>query len=56
MNVNTRVIDAVKLQTRIHREPGLDGYQSVADIARDQRLVPTTTAALAVTLAELDLR
>ncbi len=50
------VIDAVKLNTRIHRDPGPDGYRSVADFARDQRLVPGATPALAVTLAELDLR
>jgi Uma2 family endonuclease len=50
------VIDAVKLVTRIHRDPGQDGYQSVTDFARDQRLVPAATPALAVTLAELKLR
>jgi Uma2 family endonuclease len=50
------VIDAVKLRTHIHREPGPDGYRSVADFSRDQRLEPTATPALAVTLAELDPR
>lgn len=50
------VIDAVKLDTRIHRDPGPGGYRSVADFARDRRLVPAATPALAVTLAALELR
>lgn len=50
------VIDAVKLNTRIHREPDSAGYRSVSDLASNQRLVPAATAALAVTLAELKLR
>jgi Uma2 family endonuclease len=50
------VIDAVKLGTRIHREPGPDGYRSVADCVPDQRLVPQADAALAVTLSALELR
>jgi Uma2 family endonuclease len=50
------VIDAVKLDTRVHREPGPDGYGSIADFARDQCLVPGVAPELAVTLAALDLR
>jgi Uma2 family endonuclease len=50
------VIDAVKLNTRIHRDPGSTGYRSVSDFASNQRLVPAATSALAVTLAELKLR
>jgi Uma2 family endonuclease len=41
------VIDAVKLQTRIHREPTPTGYRSVADFAPGQRLVPASTPTLA---------
>ncbi len=50
------VIDAVKLETRVHRDPGPDRYRSVADFARDQRLVPAAASELSVTLAALDLR
>jgi len=50
------VIDAVKLQTRIHRDPTPTGYRSVADFAPGQSLVPTATPALAVVLSQLDLR
>ena len=50
------VIDAVKLNTRIHREPGSTGYRSVTDFAPNQRLMPAAAPALAVTLAELKLR
>ena len=35
------VIDAVKLQTRVHREPTPTGYSSVVDFSSTQRLVPT---------------
>jgi Uma2 family endonuclease len=50
------VIDAVKLETRIHREPTPTGYRSLADLPSNQRLVPAAAAALAVTLSELELR
>lgn len=50
------VIDAVKLNTRIHRQPEPTGYRSVSDFASTQRLVPAATPALAVTVAELKLR
>ena len=50
------MIDAVKLQTRVHREPAPTGYRSVVDFSSSQRLVPTLAPSLAVVLAELDLR
>lgn len=50
------VIDAVTLQTRIHREPTPTGYRSVVDLPPSQRLVPALVPALAVVLSELDLR
>jgi Uma2 family endonuclease len=50
------VIDAVKLQTHVHRDPAPTGYRSVAMFAPDQRLVPHAEPSLAVTLVELELR
>jgi Uma2 family endonuclease len=50
------VIDAVKLVTRIHRDPASDGYRSIVDLPSDQRLVPSTAPPLAVALSALDLR
>jgi Uma2 family endonuclease len=49
------VIDAVKLDTRIHREPSATGYRSLTDLPPTQRLVPVADPALAVTLSELEL-
>ena len=49
------VIDAVKLMTRIHREPTPTGYRIIADLPPGERLVPSLVPALAVTLADLDL-
>ena len=49
------VIDAVKLITRIHREPGATGYGSVLVVAKDRPLLPQADPALAVTLGDLDL-
>jgi Uma2 family endonuclease len=49
------VIDAVKLRTRIHREPTASGYGSIVDASPGERLVPTLVPALAVTLSELEL-
>jgi Uma2 family endonuclease len=49
------VIDAVTLQTRIHREPTPTGYRSVVDLPSSQRLVPGSAPALAVILSELEL-
>ena len=50
------VIDAVNLITYIHSKPGPDGYGDRVEFKPDDRLVPEVSAALAVTLAELDLR
>jgi Uma2 family endonuclease len=49
------VIDAVKLATRIHRDPGAGGYRSIVDRPASERLVPEEIPALAVTLAALEL-
>jgi Uma2 family endonuclease len=49
------VIDAVTLQTRMHREPTPTGYRSVVDLPASQRLVPGFAPALAVVLSELEL-
>ncbi|MEA2841488.1 MAG: hypothetical protein QOF41_2818 [Methylobacteriaceae bacterium] len=50
------VIHAVTLQTRIHREPSLVGYRSVVDLPPTETLVPPLLPALAVRLADLELR
>ena len=50
------VIDAVKLVTRIHRDPTPTGYRTIADLPPSQRIVPLAAPELAVTFAELDLR
>jgi Uma2 family endonuclease len=49
------VIHAVRLETRIHREPSLTGYQSALDLPADQPLKPVFAPELAVTLADLEL-
>jgi Uma2 family endonuclease len=49
------VIDAVTLQTRVHREPTPTGYRSVVDFPPSQRLVPGLAPGLAVVLSELEL-
>jgi Uma2 family endonuclease len=49
------VMDAVKLTTRIHRDPTPTGYRSVIDLPPSQQLVPKAVPALAVVLAALDL-
>ena len=49
------VIDAVKLVTHIHRDPGPEGYRSVTECAANARLVPQALPDLAVTLAQLEL-
>jgi Uma2 family endonuclease len=50
------VIDAVRLETRIHRAPSPDGYREIADFRPGDSLVPQAAPELAVTLAALDLR
>ncbi len=49
------VIDAVSLQTHIHRDPTPQGYQAVLTAPSDRRIVPQTAPDLAVTLAALEL-
>lgn len=49
------VIDAVKLQTRIHRDPASGTYRSIIDRPASERLVPREIPALAVTLSALEL-
>jgi Uma2 family endonuclease len=50
------VIHAVTLQTRIHREPSPTGYRSIVDLPSTETLVPEFVPAVAVRLADLDLR
>jgi Uma2 family endonuclease len=49
------VIDAVKLQSRIHRAPTPTGYGTVLDLSPRQSLVPEIDPALSVVLGELEL-
>ncbi len=49
------VIHAVRLETRVHRNPSLTGYQSMIDLPSDQPLAPAFAPELAVILAELEL-
>lgn len=49
------VIDARKLETRVHREPTPSGYRFVADLPPNQSLVPQMDLALTVALGELEL-
>jgi Uma2 family endonuclease len=50
------VINAITLQTRIHRQPAPSGYDLVTDLSPNERLVPQTVPELALSLLELDLR
>ncbi len=49
------VIDAVKLVTRIHRDPSPTGYRSAGDVPASDRLIPASIPELAVVLSELEL-
>jgi Uma2 family endonuclease len=49
------VINAVTLQTRIHRDPTPTGYRTIVDLPPTERLEPLLVPALAVTLSELEL-
>lgn len=49
------VIDAVKLETRIHRDPTPTGYRTILDLPADRTLIPELGAALSVTLSTLEL-
>lgn len=48
------VIHAVRLETRIHREPSPEGYRDILGLGPDRELV-SLRARLAVTLAALEL-
>src|SRR5262245_26068385 len=49
------VIDAIKLVTRIHRDPSPTGYRSAGDLPASERLIPVSIPELAVVLSELEL-
>ena len=49
------VIDAKRLVTRVHREPGAEGYASVQDLAGGALLTPLHLPGLAVRLSDLGL-
>jgi Uma2 family endonuclease len=49
------VVHAVRLETRIYREPSLTGYRFALDLPADQQLKPVFAPELAVRLAELEL-
>lgn len=49
------VIHAVRLETRIHREPSPSGYQETIDLTFDELLTPAFAPELAVRLSELKL-
>jgi Uma2 family endonuclease len=49
------VIDAVALNTRVHREPSPQGYARVAEVPRSEAMVPLMVAPIAVKLADLRL-
>lgn len=50
------VINAVTLQTRIHRDPTPTGFRTIVDLPPTERLEPHLAPSLAVTLSELELR
>src|SRR5271157_439139 len=51
------VIDAVRLTTRVFREPAADGYRDARDFAASDRLVPLIAPdAFALRLDELEMR
>lgn len=47
------VIHAVRLDTRIHREPGEDGYRHVDTLSAAEMLAPVLLPSLALRLADL---
>lgn len=54
--VEVWVMNAATLATRISRDPTATGYRTIADLPATSELVPLLGPALAVTLADLDLR
>lgn len=49
------VIDAVSLDTRVHRRPGVEVYQERLTVSRDEALVPGFASELSVTLNSFKL-
>ncbi|EJW12277.1 hypothetical protein A33M_2187 [Rhodovulum sp. PH10] len=49
------VIDAVRMTTRIHRDPTPEGYRKTSDHAAGDRLVPEKIPEIAFALSELEL-
>jgi Uma2 family endonuclease len=49
------VIDAVRLVTHIHRGSTPSGFHSVTTVSKQEQVIPEATAALAITLGELEL-
>ena len=49
------VINAVTLQTRVHRDPTPTGYRTIVDLPPTERLEPLLVPSLAITLSELEL-
>lgn len=47
------VIHALRLETRVHRDPRNDGYQIVEDIAQTDKLIPLLLPDLSIRLADL---
>jgi Uma2 family endonuclease len=50
------VIDAVKLNLWVYREPLFNGYRSITENSAGDEVVPLAAPSLALTLAKLDLR
>jgi Uma2 family endonuclease len=49
------VIDAQRLETHVHRQPGIEGYRDVRTVPGDRSLEPGCASELAVTLTSLRL-
>ncbi len=49
------VIHAVRLETRIHKQPSPQGYLDIADYGPDSELAPAFAPELAVRLSALEL-
>ncbi len=49
------VINAVTLDTRVHRDPAAAGFASVCTVAANQTLVPAFMPSVAIRLADLGL-
>jgi len=47
------VVGAETLTTRVHREPTMEGYRSVADVPPGEPLVPLLLPSLSLALASL---